>query len=127
MARLIVHDSANTKVRNPGILSVQKRLIEQGVKLANGNVDSELITDIDILFGIDYFNKIVMHVRRVHGITSFITPAGVIPFGLAPSWATGNSSSSNDFCLQSSVICNRVIEQQRILYDEQLNREIEQL
>ena len=60
VAKLIIHNNINTQFRNPGIVQIQRMLKRKGVHLADKLLSSEIITDIEVLIGIDYFPKVVI-------------------------------------------------------------------
>ena len=51
--KLIVHENVNTPVHNPGILQIQRKFNQKGIIMADRNIKSETMDDIDLLIGVD--------------------------------------------------------------------------
>ena len=100
-AQLIVHDNVTMKVHQAGILQMRQKLMQHNVKLADKRLDSEIIDNIEILLGIDYYSKVVFSIRRVCGMDLFVTAKGIVPFGVVPNWVKGIRT-------RDKVVCNRV-------------------
>ena len=95
-----MHDKVSAKFHNPGIVQMHQIFREQGIHIADRNVNSEVVDDVGILIGVDYFGKVVISQRKVCGINSFITPMGVVPFGPTTGWSLNHSGFNNQ------VSCN---------------------
>ena len=102
--KLIVHDNVNTEIVSPGIHKVTSMLANKGINLADRNVNGDKLRNVQLLIGVDYFNQIVISQKKVFGVNSFITPGGLIPFGLLPAWS--RPAISYD---ESRLYCNRVL------------------
>ena len=85
-AKFLVYDQINTEISCPGIRKLSETLKSKNVRLADNKIHSDVLTNIELLIGVDYFSKLIQSQRRVLGVSMFVTPAGVIPFGSLPEW-----------------------------------------
>ena len=84
---------------------MHRDLKKRGVKLADPNIRSETLSDIQILIGVDYFDKVVTTIRRIGSYSALVTPAGIAPYG-----QTHVKSSSQDFVNSTSQVhCSRLV------------------
>ena len=81
VCRLIVHDNVCTPITCAGLKQMHRDLRKRGIKLADPDIRSEVLDDIQILIGVDYFSKVVTTTRRIGNYDTLVTPAGVAPFG----------------------------------------------
>ena len=83
---MLVHDSAAMGYfHSPGLYEVAQKLESKGFNLANHNMTSDALTGIEILIGVDNFTRLIVHQKRSHGTSLFVTRGGgVIPFGPLP-------------------------------------------
>ena len=100
--KLLVHESVSMGYLNcPGIYNVAQALEKQGHQLADRNITSNSLTDVD------YFAQFITRQKRASGISLFVTRGGgVIPFGTIPKWAI-HSESSNAYT--GNFTCTRII------------------
>ena len=58
--KLLVHESTSMGYLNcPGIYNVAQTLEKQGHQLADHNITSDSLTDIELLIGVDYFAQFI--------------------------------------------------------------------
>ncbi|XP_068243740.1 uncharacterized protein [Palaemon carinicauda] len=55
----VVCDHVNTSIHTPGQHNVYLRLQERGVKLADIDIESDTLSDIGLIIGVDYYNAFV--------------------------------------------------------------------
>ena len=91
--KLLVHEHASTVIHCPGIHNVIETLKGSGVKLADDSIDCDVIRDVDVLIGIDYFSYFITGHRMINGVKMFVSSGGLIPYGLLPKWAISDSNS----------------------------------
>ena len=74
---LLVHDSAAMGYFNsPGLFEVAQKLEGKGFNLADHNITSDALTDIEILIGVDRFTRLIVRQKRSHGTSLFVTRRG---------------------------------------------------
>ena len=105
---LLAHDNVDNDIHVPGILSVVNFLKDKGIQVADREIDSDIISDIQIVIGSDYLNYFVHGLRKHFGVSTFRSPAGAMIFGRMPPWAKcclHNQTSSS----VSSIFCARIL------------------
>ena len=98
--KLAVVDSLPSNFTTPGLNKACNLLKYNNVKVSD-NFDSDLVSNIGILMGSEYFGKFVGNLTQFNGITLFETPGGLMIFGEIPS----NFYKSCDFGEPSALIC----------------------
>lgn len=102
----VVYDEVNTELHIPGIANVAKKLKEKGIKLADPYINSDVISDIGLVIGADYYSRFVTNSTFCSGVVLLSSPAGSIIFGPMPKWADG-SQTVNNISVQHSF-CARI-------------------
>ena len=107
--KLLVHDKVDTDIVTPGLRAITKQMYQQGLKLADYNIRSDIVSDIQVVIGADYFGKFVTGLRKYSGMDAFISSGGIMPFGPLPKWtAKYGSSIANATTNVHYAICARV-------------------
>ena len=71
---LLVHDSAAMGYLNYlGLFDVAQRLESKGFHLADHDITSDALTDIEILIGVDHFTRLIVRQKRSQGTSLFVT------------------------------------------------------
>lgn len=91
--KLLAHDKVDTEVKTPGLRSITKQMYQQGLKLADNNIRSDTLSDIQVVIGTDYFCKFVIGLRTYLGMNAFVSSGGIMPFGPLPKWTSKYDSS----------------------------------
>ena len=88
-AKLLLHDQVSMELNCPGIYEVSQQLERQEYQLAGHHITSDVLTEIEVLIGVDYFSCFIPHQRRAKGMNLFVTrDRGVIPFEPLPKWVS---------------------------------------
>ncbi|XP_066958883.1 uncharacterized protein [Macrobrachium rosenbergii] len=93
--KLVVHDHVDTPIHNLGLVNVKKQLEGKGYTLADSKVKSDLLKDINLLIGADYFGYFVTGMERIDGMNLFFTHNGVGLYRKTPQWALQGVVKSN--------------------------------
>ena len=108
--KLIIHDNVNMEIVSPGTHKATSMLANEGINLADCNVSGDELHNVQLLIGVDYFNQIVISQKKVFGVNSFVTPGGLIPFGLLPAWSRPAISYDESRLYCSCVLCEPPLE-----------------
>lgn len=106
---LLAHDHVDNEIHVPGILSVVNTLKDKGIKLADHEINSDTISDIQVVIGSDYFDRFIHGLRKHCGVSTFQSSAGALIFGPMPKWAKCLDGQTS--VTASSVFCAKVIVQ----------------
>ncbi|MEO0683527.1 MAG: reverse transcriptase domain-containing protein [Cyanobacteria bacterium J06649_11] len=101
---LLVHEGVDTTIHNPGIFDASQHLINNGYTVADKFIDSDYLSDIGILIGDDYFNKLVHGIGHYQGIFFYNTPEGISIQGKLPRWLASHYCGTQVY----SVINNNI-------------------
>ena len=74
---MLVHDSAAMGYfHSPGLFELAQKLEHKGFNLADRNITSDALTDIEILIGVDNFTRLIVRQKRSLGTSLFVTRGG---------------------------------------------------
>ena len=74
---MLVHDSAAMGYfHSPGLFEVAQKLENKGFDLADQHITSDVLTDIEILIGVDNFTRLIVRQKRSLGTSLFVTRGG---------------------------------------------------
>ena len=98
----IVLERAVAPISVPGLSATYKKLRKKGVRLADRNIVQDLMTDIGLTVGADYYGDYVYGIVKKHGINLCKTSGGHMIYGplqqkemLASSTGSCNTVTSN--------------------------------
>lgn len=77
----VMMDCAVASINVPGLSATRRILKRKGVKLADRKISQDLITDIGLTIGSDYYADYVNGVVKLHSIRLCLTSGGHIIFG----------------------------------------------
>ena len=96
----VVMDRAVASINVPGLSATHHMLKQKKLKLADHNIDQDLLTGFRLTIGADYYGEFVKHgVERRYGIYLTRTPGGYMVFG---------PLGQKQFLSSSTVTSNRV-------------------
>ena len=93
--KAVVLDSLDVNIHSPGLLDLADMLREKGVKLADSSLNSDVINNIDVMIGTDYFFKFIKGIDHKYGIDLLTSSGGKLISGPIPSNITPSSSASD--------------------------------
>ena len=85
--KVLAYEKAGTKEFVPGLCMVANYLREQEVTLADREIDSDVLDDIDLVIGQDYYHQYITGSSNIKGISVMLSPAGVLINGVMPTWS----------------------------------------
>ncbi|XP_066968346.1 uncharacterized protein [Macrobrachium rosenbergii] len=85
--KLVVHDNVNTPIHNIGPANLKNHLQEKGWEMAVVEIKGDVLKNVNLLIGADYFNYFVIGMDKIDGVSVFVTHNGIMPFGRVPQWA----------------------------------------
>ncbi|XP_068245307.1 uncharacterized protein [Palaemon carinicauda] len=78
-------------------------LKSKGIKLADGQLTSDDVTQIGLVIGADNYHKFRMGQSKCAGVNLFTCAGGAIIFGPLPQWATQDYCNGNSVTVQHAV------------------------
>lgn len=83
--KAVVMENMNVIIHSPGLLDLADKLREKGVRLADRNLCSDTITDIEVMIGVDYFSQFIKGFDHIYGIDLYSCSGGKLISGPIPS------------------------------------------
>lgn len=90
--KAVVLENMDVTIHSPGLVDLADMLREKGVKLADQNLSSDVINNIDVMIGIDYFFKFVKGFDHQYGVDLLNSSGGKLISGPIPSSIVPNSN-----------------------------------
>ncbi|XP_068242158.1 uncharacterized protein [Palaemon carinicauda] len=84
--KLVAHENVDVPIHNAGYVQVRQHLLSKGVTLADPENKSNVLKNVHILVGADYFSYFIIGIKKVDGINLFLTHNGISPYGKVPQW-----------------------------------------
>ncbi|XP_068247724.1 uncharacterized protein [Palaemon carinicauda] len=84
--KLVAHENVDVPIHNAGYVQVRQHLLSKGVTLADPENKSDVLKNVYILVGADYFSYFILGIEKVDGINLFLTHNGMSPYGKVPQW-----------------------------------------
>ena len=92
--KAVVVGNMGVIIHPPGLVDLADKLREKGVKLADQNLDSDVINNIDVMIGIDYYHDFIKGFNRQYGVNLLNSSGGKLICGPIPSSFVPSSNSS---------------------------------
>ncbi|XP_068213457.1 uncharacterized protein [Palaemon carinicauda] len=84
--KVVAHENVDVPIHNAGYVKVRQHLLSKGVTLADSANKSDVLKNVHILVGADYFSYFIIGVEKVDRINLFLTHNGMSPYGKVPQW-----------------------------------------
>lgn len=111
---LLVTNKVDMKLNIPGLVTVSERMKREGLKLAD-NYTSDIIDDVKLVIGADYFGKFITGTLRVGDVNLLTSPAGHLLYGIIA------NNANNAVIHNNRVFAARIT----VGHDTALNTEID--
>ena len=107
---LAVHDGVHSHIYSPGLGATANHLRKHNVQLADRNIRSDVLTNVQIIIGVDYLHRFIKGVWSKRGVQLWDTPGGAVVHGPLPRWAVRNAFQGDapDDVLSQSVLCSHI-------------------
>ena len=91
---LAVVDSMPQQFLTPGLYSTVTNLSAMGYEMADKEITSDVVDNIQILIGSDYFGRYMSGMTTINNTDLFESPGGYLVYGIIPHMNSDESSSS---------------------------------
>ena len=108
--RTIIHaveyDHMTSNIYSPGLARIAALLSSRGVKLADKGLNSDNVTDIGLVIGVDYYSRFITGQRCCSGIDVLNSSAGALIFGNLPGEMISDSQATQ--VNASRIFCGKI-------------------
>ena len=105
----LVHERVTSHIKTPGLHNVAKYLRKKRIRLADRFINSDVVEDITMVIGVDYFHKFIDSQSICNGIQVFSSTAGALIYGPLPSWSY-ESQSINAVSVATTFCAKMIVE-----------------